>query len=195
LAAFTSDTYYSSSPPLSKRGFDMAAAAAHKEEVIGKLNVRVVRGSNLIIADPLTHTSDPYVVLSYGPQKVKTSVQKKNSNPVWNEVLQLAVTNPTKPVKLEVFDEDKFTADDSMGVAEFNVTDIYDAAKLDLKHVSDGARIKTIYPVGVNYLGAESHVSWKNGKVVQDITLKLSKVDSGLIVLQLEWVHVPGVTL
>ncbi|XP_052161256.1 GTPase activating protein 1-like [Oryza glaberrima] len=172
-----------------------AAAAAHKEEVIGKLNVRVVRGSNLIIADPLTHTSDPYAVLSYGPQKVKTSVQKKNSNPVWNEVLQLAVTNPTKPVKLEVFDEDKFTADDSMGVAEFNVTDIYDAAKLDLKHVSDGARIKTIYPVGVNYLGAESHVSWKNGKVVQDITLKLSKVDSGLIVLQLEWVHVPGVTL
>lgn len=60
---------YYSSPPLSKRGFDMAAAAAaHKEEVIGKLNVRVVRGSNLIIADPLTHTSDPYAVLSYGPQ-------------------------------------------------------------------------------------------------------------------------------
>jgi hypothetical protein len=33
-------------------------------------------------------------------QKVKTSVQKKNPNPVWNEVLQLTVTNPTKPVHL-----------------------------------------------------------------------------------------------
>jgi hypothetical protein len=33
-------------------------------------------------------------------QKVKTSVQKKNPNPVWNEVLQLSVTNPTKPVHL-----------------------------------------------------------------------------------------------
>lgn len=33
-------------------------------------------------------------------QKVKTSVQKKNSNPIWNEVLQLSVTNPTKPVHL-----------------------------------------------------------------------------------------------
>ncbi|XP_006657731.1 GTPase activating protein 1-like [Oryza brachyantha] len=173
-----------------------AAAAAHKEEVIGKLNVRVMRASNLVIADPLTKTSDPYVVLSYGSQKVKTSVQKKNMNPVWNEVLQLSVTNPTKPVKLEVFDEDKFTRDDSMGVAEFNVTDIYDAAKLDLNHVTDRAMIKTIYPVGVNYLGAESHVSWRDGKVVQDIILELAKVESGVIVLQLEWVHVvPGVTL
>ncbi|KAL5197817.1 hypothetical protein ABZP36_001329 [Zizania latifolia] len=171
------------------------AAAAAAGQVIGLLKVRVVRGSNLAICDPLTHTSDPYVVLCYGSEKVKTSVQKKNPNPVWNEVLQLSVTNPTKPVKLEVFDEDNFTADDSMGVAEFNVTDIYDAAKLDLKHVSDGTRIKTIYPVDVNYLGAESHVSWKNGKVVQDITLKLKKVDSGLILLQLEWAHVPGVTL
>nr|CAA71759.1 hypothetical protein [Sporobolus stapfianus] len=170
-------------------------ASASKEEVIGKLNVRVVRGSNLAICDPLTHTSDPYVVLHYGAQKVKTSVQKKNPNPVWNEVLQLSVTNPTKPVHLEVFDEDKFTADDSMGVAEINLTDIYDAAKLDLKHAADGTRIKTIYPVGVNYLGGESHVMWKDGKVVQDLILKLTKTDSGLITLQLEWVHVPGVKL
>ena len=43
-------------------------ATASKEEVIGKLNVRVVRGNNLAIADPLTHTSDPYVVLQYGAQ-------------------------------------------------------------------------------------------------------------------------------
>jgi len=170
-------------------------ASASKEEVIGKLNVRVLRGNNLIIADPLTHTSDPYVVLQYGAQKVKTIVQKKNPNPVWNEVLQLSVTNPTKPVHLEVFDEDKFTADDSMGVAEINITDIYDAAKLDLSHATNGTRIKTIYPVGVNYLGGESHVQWKDGKVVQDLILKLKKVDSGLIVVQLEWVHVPGVKL
>ncbi|XP_051216176.1 protein C2-DOMAIN ABA-RELATED 7-like [Lolium perenne] len=165
------------------------------EDVIGKLSVRVVRGQNLVIADSLTKTSDTYVVLSYGSQRVTTSVQKKNSNPLWNEVLLLPVTYPTKPVKLEVFDEDKFTTDDSLGVAEFNVTDIYDAAKLDLKHASDGTRVKTLYPVGTNYLGSESHVTWKNGKVVQDLILKLKNVDSGSVVLQLEWVHVPGVTL
>ncbi|KAI5013035.1 hypothetical protein ZWY2020_027989 [Hordeum vulgare] len=129
------------------------------EPVIGKLSVRVVRGHNLIIADPLSYTSDPYVVLYYGSEKVKTSVQKKNANTLWSDVLVLRVTNPTKPVKLEVFDEDKFTADDSIGMAEFNVTDIYDAAKLDPKHASDGTRIKTIYPVGTNYLGGENHVS------------------------------------
>lgn len=38
------------------------------EPVLGKLSVRVVRGHNLIVADPLTHTSDPYVVLYYGSQ-------------------------------------------------------------------------------------------------------------------------------
>ena len=38
------------------------------EQVIGKLSVRLVRGHNLIIADPLTQTSDPYVVLSYGSE-------------------------------------------------------------------------------------------------------------------------------
>ncbi|XP_044983413.1 protein C2-DOMAIN ABA-RELATED 8-like [Hordeum vulgare subsp. vulgare] len=161
------------------------------EPVIGKLSVRVVRGHNLIAADPLTQTSDPYVILSYGSQKVKTCVQNKSVNPVWNDVLLLPVTNLTKSVKLEVFDADTFTADDSMGVAEFSVTDIYDAAKLDLKHASDGTRIKTIYPVGTNYLGGESHVSWTNGKVVQDLILKLKDVDSGSVVLQLEWVHVP----
>ena len=134
-------------------------------------------------------------------------ILKGGNRPKFENILMNNIRNSLKNVAevkarlaqatiyVEVFDEDKFTADDSMGVAEFNVTDIYDAAKLDLKHVSDGARIKTIYPVGENYLGAESHVSWKNGKVVQDITLKLSKVDSGLIVLQLERVHVPGVTL
>ncbi|KAG8070461.1 hypothetical protein GUJ93_ZPchr0006g40974 [Zizania palustris] len=37
---------------------------------------------------------------SFAKIKVKTSVQKKNPNHVWNEVLQLSVTNPTKPVKL-----------------------------------------------------------------------------------------------
>jgi hypothetical protein len=47
-------------------------------------------------------------------------------------------------------DEDKFRTDDSIRVAELNVTDIYDAAKLDLKHASDGTRIKTIYLVDTN---------------------------------------------
>ena len=32
--------------------------------------------------------------------KVKTSVQKKNVNPLWNDVLVLPVTDLTKPVKL-----------------------------------------------------------------------------------------------
>jgi hypothetical protein len=40
------------------------------------------------------------VLFFFDVQKVKTSVQKKNANPLWNEVLLLPVTNPTKPVKV-----------------------------------------------------------------------------------------------
>jgi hypothetical protein len=41
------------------------------ESLLGLLKVRVVRGVNLAICDPLTHSSDPYVVLRLGSQVVR----------------------------------------------------------------------------------------------------------------------------
>ena len=38
------------------------------ECLLGLLKVRVVRGVHLAICDPLTHSSDPYVVLRLGQQ-------------------------------------------------------------------------------------------------------------------------------
>jgi hypothetical protein len=38
------------------------------ECLLGLLKVRVVRGVHLAICDPLTHSSDPYVVLRHGKQ-------------------------------------------------------------------------------------------------------------------------------
>jgi len=38
------------------------------ECLLGLLKVRVVRGVHLAICDPLTHSSDPYVVLRHGQQ-------------------------------------------------------------------------------------------------------------------------------
>lgn len=40
------------------------------ECLLGLLKVRVVRGVNLAICDPLTHSSDPYVVLRLGQQVI-----------------------------------------------------------------------------------------------------------------------------
>jgi hypothetical protein len=41
------------------------------ECLLGLLKVRVVRGVKLAICDPLTHSSDPYVVLRLGSQVKK----------------------------------------------------------------------------------------------------------------------------
>ncbi|CAO2816388.1 unnamed protein product [Amaranthus hypochondriacus] len=65
---------------------------------LGLLRVRVKRGINLAVRD--VKTSDPYVILRLGKQKLKTRVIKKSLNPEWNEDLTLCVTDPNEPIKL-----------------------------------------------------------------------------------------------
>ncbi|KQK16113.1 protein C2-DOMAIN ABA-RELATED 5 [Brachypodium distachyon] len=162
------------------------------ECLLGLIKVRVVRGVKLAICDPLTHSSDPYVVLRLGQQKVKSSIKYKTINPEWNEDLTLSITNWTIPVKIEVFDHDTFTKDDSMGDAEFSILDFVEVAKKDLTNVSDGTVMKTIHPENENCFAAESQIVWKEGKVSQDIVLRLRNTETGELILHLEWVSIPG---
>jgi Ca2+-dependent lipid-binding protein len=64
----------------------------------GVLSVRLLRGINLVKRD--ADGSDPYVVVHLENQNLKTSVIKNTVNPVWNEELTLAVTNPATPIKI-----------------------------------------------------------------------------------------------
>ncbi|XP_020196591.1 protein C2-DOMAIN ABA-RELATED 5 [Aegilops tauschii subsp. strangulata] len=156
------------------------------ERLLGLLKVKVVSGVNLAICDPLAHSSDPYVVIRLGQQKVKSGIKYKFTNPEWNEELTLSITNWTLPVKIEVFDHDTFTKDDSMGDAEFSI------ANKDLSHVPDDTVMKTIHPDKDNCFSTESHIRWKDDKVSQNIVLKLRNTDTGEIILHLEWVNIPG---
>lgn len=163
------------------------------ECLLGLLKVRVVRGVHLAICDPLTHSSDPYVVLRHGQQKVKSSIKYRTINPEWNEELTLSITNMMNPVKIELFDHDTFTKDDSMGNAEFCILNFVEIAKQDLSDVPDGTVMKTIHAEKGNCLATESHITWKDGKVSQDIVLRLRDTETGELVLQLTWVNIPGV--
>jgi hypothetical protein len=80
-----------------------------------------------------------------------------------------------------------------MGDAEFCILDFVETAKHDLSHVSDGTVMKTIHPEKGNCLATESHITWKDGKVSQDIVLRLRNTDTGELVLHLQWVNIPGV--
>ncbi|XP_042007887.1 probable ADP-ribosylation factor GTPase-activating protein AGD13 [Salvia splendens] len=66
-------------------------------------------------------SSDPYVVLKLGKQRVQRAEADSNLNPVWNEELMLSVPQNYGPIKLEVYDYDTFSAGDVMGEVEIDI--------------------------------------------------------------------------
>ncbi|KAL9999204.1 putative C2 domain-containing protein [Helianthus anomalus] len=67
----------------------------------GLLRIRIKRGVNLAVRD--INTSDPYIIIRMGKQKVKTRIIERDVNPVWNEDLTIFVYNTELPIKLVTF--------------------------------------------------------------------------------------------
>nr|XP_043609344.1 ADP-ribosylation factor GTPase-activating protein AGD12-like isoform X2 [Erigeron canadensis] len=155
-------------------------------EFIGVLKITVVKGTNLAVRDMLS--SDPYVILTLG-QQAQTKVQNSNLNPVWNEELMLSVPENYKPVKLQVFDHDTFSADDIMGEVEIDIQPLITSAMAFgdagiLGNMQIGKWLKS----HDNALLEDSIVNIIDGKVTQEVRLKLQNVESGEIELRIEWV-------
>ncbi|XP_022925551.1 protein C2-DOMAIN ABA-RELATED 4-like [Cucurbita moschata] len=160
------------------------------ENLLGLLRIRVIRGVNLAVRD--VRSSDPYVVIKMGKQKLKTRVIKKDVNPVWNEDLTLSVSDPKIPIKLTVYDHDKFSKDDKMGYAEFDIKSFIEAQKMNLKNLPSGTTISRTLPGRHNCFAEESCVIWKDGQVIQDIYLRLKRVECGEVEIQLQWIDLPN---
>ncbi|EPS58258.1 hypothetical protein M569_16557, partial [Genlisea aurea] len=47
-------------------------------------------------------------------------------------------------------------------------------------------------PSRSNCLAEETAVIWKEGRVIQDICLRLKNVERGEVELQLQWIDLPG---
>eukprot|EP00262_Sarcandra_glabra_P003611 TRINITY_DN1434_c0_g2_i1.p1 TRINITY_DN1434_c0_g2~~TRINITY_DN1434_c0_g2_i1.p1 ORF type:complete len:343 (+),score=67.88 TRINITY_DN1434_c0_g2_i1:138-1166(+) len=155
-------------------------------EFIGLLKVKVIKGTDLAVRDMLT--SDPYVVLTLGQQRVQTTVINSNLNPVWNEELMLSVPQHYGAMKLQVFDHDTFSADDIMGEAEVDVQPLITAAMAFedaglFKNMQIGKWLRS----NDNALIRDSTINIVDGKVKQEVSLKLQNVESGEIELELEW--------
>ncbi|XWS22846.1 hypothetical protein CRYUN_Cryun29cG0071000 [Craigia yunnanensis] len=162
------------------------------EDTFGLLRIRVRRGINLASRD--TVSSDPYVVITMGQQKLKTCMVKNNCNPEWNDELTLSIIDPNVPITLTVYDKDTFTVDDQMGNAEIDIKPYIAALKMGkgLQNFSNGYALKKIQPGSTNCLADESSIIWNNGKITQDMRLKLRNVESGEVIIQLEWIEIPG---
>lgn len=155
-------------------------------EFIGLLKVKVIKGKNLAIRDMMS--SDPYVVLSLGQQTTQTTVMNSNLNPEWNEELMLSVPQDHGPVKLKVFDHDTFSVDDLMGEAEIDIRPMLTAAMAfgdpeKFGNMQIGKWLKS----NDNALIEDSIINIVDGKVKQNVLLKLQNVESGEMELELEW--------
>lgn len=157
--------------------------------LVGLVKVRVLRGVNLAIRD--LRSSDPYVVIRMGKQKLKTRVVRKSVNPEWNDELTLSIEDPALLVKLDVFDKDTFF-DDPMGNAELDIGPLVEVVKMRLQGVADNTVVKKLVPNRQNCLAEESAIYVSEGTVKQDVVLRLRNVECGEIELQLRWIDVPG---
>lgn len=160
-------------------------------ELLGLLKIRVRRGINLAVRDTLS--SDPYVVITMGNQKVKSPVVKDNCNPVWEVDMSLAILNdPNVPITLTLYDKDTFTVDDKMGDAEIDIKPYLEAMKMDLKGWPNGSQVQSVQPSTDNCLAAESHIVWENGKLTQEMILRLRNVECGEVEIQIEVIDAPS---
>ncbi|GAB2234328.1 hypothetical protein Droror1_Dr00003576 [Drosera rotundifolia] len=155
-------------------------------EFIGVLKIKVVKGTNLAVRDMLS--SDPYVVLTLGKQTVQSSVIKSNLNPVWNEELMLSVPQRYGPLRVQVYDHDTFSADDIMGEAEVDIQPLITSAMAygDPGMFGD-MQIGKWLKSQDNALIDDSTINIVEGRVKQDLALKLQNVESGELNLELEW--------
>ncbi|KAL5570830.1 hypothetical protein UlMin_020427 [Ulmus minor] len=158
------------------------------ENWLGLLRIHIQRGVNLAVRD--TRSSDPYVVIKMGKQKLKTRVVKKNVNPEWDELLTLSISDENLPIKLFVYDKDTFSFDDKMGDAEFEIGPFFKALKTRFEGLQDGTIISKVQPNRQNCLAEESCIVFSNGEVVQNMVLRLRNVECGEIELQLHWIDV-----
>ncbi|GMI99507.1 homolog of OsGAP1, C2-domain ABA-related, C2 domain, Arabidopsis thaliana C2 domain [Hibiscus trionum] len=169
---------------------DTPRSSSLMDELLGLLRIRVKRGVNLAVRD--VRSSDPYVVVKMGKQKLKTRVIKKDVNPEWNEDLTLSVMDPSVPILMTVYDHDTFSKDDKMGDAEFDIRPYIEALKQDLEDFPSGTTISRVQPSRTNCLSEESAIMWIDGKVVQDLCLRLRNVECGELEIQLNWIDLPG---
>nr|DAD32448.1 TPA_asm: hypothetical protein HUJ06_011299 [Nelumbo nucifera] len=79
-----------------------------------------------------------------------------------------------------------------MGDADIDIKPFLEAVKIHLVNLPSGTMIQSVQPNRQNCLAEESCFIWKDGKVVQDMYLRLKNVESGEVELQLQWIDIPG---
>ncbi|KRT85579.1 C2 domain containing protein, partial [Oryctes borbonicus] len=96
----------------------------YSDEPTSNLRIKVVRGIGLAKKD-IFGASDPYVRIDLNTingdetiDSVLTKTKKKTLNPVWDEEFIFRVKPAEHKLVLQVFDENRLTRDDFLGMVE-----------------------------------------------------------------------------
>lgn len=88
-----------------------------------------------------------------------------------------------------VYDKDKFSADDRMGEAEIDIQPLVSAAKAyENSTITESMQLGKWLATEDNTLVKDSIISLIDGKVKQEITLRLQNVERGELEIELECV-------
>ncbi|CAN1145687.1 Probable ADP-ribosylation factor GTPase-activating protein AGD13 [Linum perenne] len=131
---------------------------------------------------------DTFCTKSTPSTTVQTTVIPSNLNPEWNEILMLSVPQDYGTVKLQVYDYDTFSTDDIMGEAEIDLQALINSAvAYGDPEMFGNMQIGKWLKSHDNALIHDSTVNILDGKVKQNVFLKLQNVECGELQLELEW--------
>ncbi|XP_057323767.1 E3 ubiquitin-protein ligase Nedd-4 isoform X4 [Microplitis mediator] len=108
----------------------LSLAELINDESIRRLRLKVIAGHQLAKKD-IFGASDPYVRIDLYPinghetvDSVLTKTKKKTLNPVWEEEFLFRVKPSEHKLVLQVFDENRLTRDDFLGMVELNLMNL-----------------------------------------------------------------------
>ncbi|CAI9300024.1 unnamed protein product [Lactuca saligna] len=80
-----------------------------------------------------------------------------------------------------------------MGDAEFDFTPFLEVVRMHLNsNILNNMIITTVKPTRTNCLAEENYITWTDGRVVQNMVLRLRNVESGEIENKFSWIDVTG---
>ena len=103
----------------------------NKQQAPGLIHLNIVQAKDLIKAD-MIGKSDPYAVVTYGDEQIKTNTVKNNLNPHWNFEADIPYNpNYSDTLKIEIFDDDKLGKNKPLGSTILDIPSLANNDPLD----------------------------------------------------------------
>uniref|UniRef100_A0A2P2QPP3 C2 domain-containing protein n=1 Tax=Rhizophora mucronata TaxID=61149 RepID=A0A2P2QPP3_RHIMU len=101
----------------------------------------------------------------------------------------LSIPEHIPPLKVHVYDKDTFSTDDFMGEAEIDIQPLVAAAKAhEISTITEPAQLGKWIASKDNTLVEDGVITLVEGKIKQEISLRLQNVERGVLEIELECV-------